>query len=125
MRQKNKEENLNLAEILKDCPTGTKLYSPVYGDVELVKAFSQEEAANFHIVVKLSDGETAAFTKGGKLFVEYNGECMLFPGKDQRDWNKFKVKQPVNDKGIIMWVYIDNLLLKQFRKSKQGKGDEK
>ena len=28
-------ENLNLVEILKDCPKGTKLYSPVYGDVEL------------------------------------------------------------------------------------------
>ena len=27
-------ENLNLAEILKDCPKGTKLYSTVYGEVE-------------------------------------------------------------------------------------------
>ena len=25
-------ENLNLVEILKDCPKGTKLYSPSYGD---------------------------------------------------------------------------------------------
>ena len=86
-------ENLNLGEILKDCPTGTKLYSPIFGDVELVKAFSQEEAANFHIVVKLSDGETAAFTKDGKLFAEYNGECMLFPSQEERDWDKFKPKK--------------------------------
>ena len=28
-------ENLNLVEILKDCPKGTKLYSTIYGDVEL------------------------------------------------------------------------------------------
>ena len=27
-------ENLNLVEILKDCPKGTKLYSTVYGEVE-------------------------------------------------------------------------------------------
>ena len=27
-------ENLNLVEILKDCPEGTKLYSPVFGEVE-------------------------------------------------------------------------------------------
>ena len=26
-------ENLNLVEVLKDCPQGTKLYSPIYGDV--------------------------------------------------------------------------------------------
>lgn len=28
-------ENLNLVEILKDCPKGTKLYSTIYGEVEL------------------------------------------------------------------------------------------
>ena len=90
-------DNLNLGEILKVCPTGTKLYSPIFGDVELVKAFSQEEAANFHVVVKLSDGETAAFTKDGKIFAEYNGECMLFPSKEERDWSKFKYKKPKFD----------------------------
>ena len=26
-------ENLNLCEILKDCPTGTKFWSSVWGDV--------------------------------------------------------------------------------------------
>ena len=30
-------ENLNLVEAPKDCSQGTKLYSPIYGDVELVK----------------------------------------------------------------------------------------
>lgn len=30
----NKE--LNLCEILKDCPTGTKFWSPVWGDVTFV-----------------------------------------------------------------------------------------
>ena len=27
-------ENLNLVEIMKDCPKGTKFYSTVYGEVE-------------------------------------------------------------------------------------------
>ena len=90
-------ENLNLGEILKDCPTGTKLYSPIFGDVELVKVYPQSEATNFHIVVKLSDDETDAFTKDGKLFTEYDGECMLFPSKKQRDWSKFKYKKPKFD----------------------------
>ena len=30
-------ENLNLVEILKNCPKGIKLYSPIYRDVELGK----------------------------------------------------------------------------------------
>ena len=90
-------ENLNLVEILKDCPEGTKLYSPMFGDVELVKAYPQEEAINSHILVKLSDDKNAAFTKDGKLFTEYNGECTLFPSKYQRDWSKFEVKKPKFD----------------------------
>ena len=36
-------ENLNLVEILKNCPEGTKLYSPAYGDVELIDVFLDEE----------------------------------------------------------------------------------
>ena len=36
-------ENLNLVEILKDCPEGTKLYSPIYGDVKLVKVIQVED----------------------------------------------------------------------------------
>ena len=27
---------MNIVEILKDCPEGTKLYSPIYGEVELL-----------------------------------------------------------------------------------------
>ena len=27
-------ENLNLVEVLKDCPEGTKLYSTIFGEVE-------------------------------------------------------------------------------------------
>ena len=46
-------ENLNLVEILKDCPNGTKLYSTAFGDVELVSASLGEDTAYF-IEIKLS-----------------------------------------------------------------------
>lgn len=82
-------ENLNLVEILKDCPKGTKLYSPIYGDVELVDVLRNEEEI-YPIEIKISDYLTDKFSKDGRLFTEYNGECMLFPSKEQRDWSKFK-----------------------------------
>ena len=91
-------ENLNLAEILKDCPEGTKLYSPVYGDVELVKVIQADE---YPIQIKLDNNSTDEFTKDGRIFEDYNGECMLFPSKDQRDWSKFKVKKPKFDPKIL------------------------
>lgn len=89
-------ENLNLVEILKDCPKGTKLYSPVYGDVELVGVHLDNDG-NYPIEVKKSDNALDSFTKDGRMFTEYDGECTLFPSKNQRDWSKFEVKKPKFD----------------------------
>ena len=84
-------ENLNLVEILKDCPKGTKLYSPVYEYVELVSV-SLVECAKYPIEIKDRYGVSDGITKDGRIYEEFNGECMLFPSKEQRDWSKFKVK---------------------------------
>ena len=83
-------ENLNLVEILKDCPEGTKLYSPVFGEVE----FESINDIIGPIVVTTNTGNAECFTADGKMYTYYNGECLLFPSKEQRDWSKFKPKQP-------------------------------
>ena len=82
-------ENLNLVEILKDCPEGTKLYSPVFGEVE----FESINDIIGPIVVTTNIGHPECFTADGKMFARYNGECVLFPSKEQRDWSKFNVKK--------------------------------
>ena len=87
-------KNLNLVEILKDCPEGTKLYSPLYGDVELVKVHND---GIYPIQVKLRNYMLYSFAKDGRVFAEYNGECMLFPSREERNWDKFKVKKPKFD----------------------------
>ena len=84
-------ENLNLVEILKNCPEGTKLYSPIIGEVELKRI----KYCEYPIVTRCKNGNRIlSFTKEGLFFPEgVQGECiMLFPSKDQRDWSKFKVK---------------------------------
>ena len=81
-------ENLNLVEILKDCPKGTKLYSTLFGDVELVRVCKNEEDA-FPIEVKRSDGAIVTFMLNGRFYFGYDGECALFPSREQRDWSKF------------------------------------
>ena len=93
-------ENLNLAEILKDCPKGTKLYSPIYGDVELVNVL-QGEGVEYPIQTKISDNTLDGFTKDGRMFAEYKGECMLFPSRDERNWSNFKVKKPKFDPNTL------------------------
>lgn len=86
-------ENLNLVEILKDCPKGTKLYSPVYEYVELVSV-QLDECAKYPIEIKDRYGVSDGITKDGRIYEEFQGECMLFPSKEQRDWSKFEYKNP-------------------------------
>ena len=86
-------ENLNLVEILKDCPEGTKLYSPIFGDVEFVRV-CQNHYVDFPVVIKLSDNTINSVTTDGRWYKYYNGECILFPSREQRDWNKFKPSKP-------------------------------
>ena len=86
---------MNIAEILKKCPKGMKLYSPIFGEVEFVKVKYGESYA-IHCIVK--DGTLDYFTSDGRLYCDYpDAECVLFPSKDQRDWNKFIVPDQVPD----------------------------
>lgn len=46
-------ENLNLVEILKDCPKGTKLYSTIFGEV---KFGGIEDYSVYPIVLMVNGG---------------------------------------------------------------------
>ena len=78
-------KKLNLVEILKDCPKDWELYSPMFGKVK----FRNIVQGDYPIVVELSDTLYEGFMADGKFTQKYDGECMLFPSKTQRDWSKF------------------------------------
>lgn len=78
-------ENIDLTKILKDCPRGKKLYSLIHGEVQ----FGYIDHSDYPITVELSDSLEAGFTKDGRLYIDYDSECVLLPSKDQRDWSKF------------------------------------
>ena len=105
-------ENLNLVEILKDCPEGTKLYSPIIGEV-VFKRIKDCEYPEYPIVTCSKNGNRIlSFTKDGLFFSE--GECiMLFPSKDQRDWSKFKIKKPKFDPKTLQ--PFDKVLVKYLK----------
>ena len=82
-------QKLNLCEILKNCPKGTKLYSTIFGEVEFLKVNNINQ-----IVVTIGDkyyyfSEQGVFLLKGIIYLDHHGECVLFPSKDQRDWSKF------------------------------------
>lgn len=81
------ENKINIAEILKDCPKGMKMYSPIYGKVELWKVNSNSV---YSIMTATSIDRAGSFTSEGRLYEKYpSAECLLFPSSEMRDWTKF------------------------------------
>ena len=84
-------ENLDLTKILEGCPEGTKFYSTTLGEVSFMGICL---SSNYPIIVKAYNKHSAitaseSFTIDGRYSWFYDGECTLFPSKDQRDWSKF------------------------------------
>lgn len=72
---------MDIAEILENVPKGTKLYSPAFGDVIL------EEIRQDYIRVRTNNIKRE-FYSDGRYYA--NGECMLFPSRENRNWKTFK-----------------------------------
>jgi hypothetical protein len=80
---------INIAEILKECPTGIKLYSPVFGECAFNKILEDDGTIQVYINNGKSFDSYFGFNKYGHLHFD-EGECLLFPSKDNRDWSTFE-----------------------------------
>ena len=106
------KENLNIATILKDKPTGTKLYADAFGELKLECIKVNEEDI---IYTKNKIFTLYPFYSDGKY--SKDGEPVLVPSKKMRDWSKFAWKQGdilVSDDGkshvIFNRWYDDNYI---------------
>lgn len=81
-------ENIDLTKILKDCPIGWKLYTPLYGEVEFKEIYVSFRYARYAINTSYGH-RLVSFTKEGFYYDVAGAECLLFPSADQRDWSKF------------------------------------
>lgn len=80
------QKDIDIYEILEDVPEGTKLYTPMCGLVELRCLQDDKEAPEAIITLDKNSAEYT-FNKNGKYVKE--GEVLLFPSKEMRDWSKF------------------------------------
>lgn len=96
------EEKINVAEILKDKPQGTKLYSSACGKCKLEEVDDKSFKISFY-------NSKSGFMVGGEGYLDKNGklyddgECVVFPSKEMRDWSKFAWKKGdvlVNSRGL-------------------------
>ena len=93
-------ENIDLTQILKDCPQGWKFYSSIYGDVEFDEILSirskprteQEDELWFLLddypIQFKTHGSKYRVSSAGK-HIKGIGECTFFPSREHRDWSKF------------------------------------
>ena len=101
------EAKINIAAILESKPQGTKLYSLTYGDCSY-----QGYTGDFGIECQSQNGVQFNLDEYGKYCIE--GECILFPSKEMRDWSKFAWKKGdvliSNDYGteVIFYNWYDD-----------------
>ena len=80
-------ENLDLTKILDGCPHGTEFYHLIYGQVALREVIKDE----YPIVLEpINKFIRTTLTKDGRMNSRFDGECLLYPSKTQRDWSKFE-----------------------------------
>lgn len=95
------EAKINVAEILKDKPENTKLYSPLFGDVYF--SYIKDSIIN----VKHHGGITKFFDNS-RYYNYPESEPLLFPSKEMRDWSKYAWKRGdvlVSDDGCIEVIF--------------------
>lgn len=84
------ETEINVAEILKDKPQGTKLNSSICGAVELKEVLDVRKKKSI-VVKELNSSNQHRFWYDGKFFRA--GQCVLQPSKEMADWSKFSWKR--------------------------------
>ena len=80
------ETNINIVEILKDKPLGTKLWTDMFGEVTL-----SDVDRVFDVFQVKHHGRETSFKKDGSICKE--GTLCIYPSKLMRDWSKFAWKK--------------------------------
>ena len=84
-------EKIDLTKILKNCPKGFKLYSLLHGEVSFRGIDETTDVYSISYDYPIIGMATSEFylTRNGTYSNNYDGECILFPSREQRDWSKF------------------------------------
>lgn len=108
--QTMEQKDIDIYEILKDEERGTELYTPKCGRVWFSGMANDKDSAKA-IWTEDEAGREHFFDKNGKIYKE--GEILLFPSKEMRDWSKFFKKGDVlvhrdDDIHVIFEGFKDN-----------------
>ena len=84
------ENKINIAEILRNMPKGTKLYSPLFGKCEYIDVDNVIYPINIRTHNNTNDTRCESLTEYGCYFSDFEDtDTVLFPSVKMRDWSKF------------------------------------
>ena len=96
-------ENLNLVELLRDCPTGMELDCTVYENLEF--DYIDEDTEKYPIICRVKTGSGGynihTFTEYGCFTTEKYAKCVIFP-KGKTTWEGFH--RPFEDGDILTYT---------------------
>lgn len=114
--QTMEQKDIDIFEILKNEEYGTELYTPKCGRVWYSGMANDKDSAKA-IWTEDKDGREHFFDKNGKIYKE--GEVLLFPSNEMRDWSKFFKKGDVlvsEDREVhIIFEKFENDAFTKFR----------
>lgn len=84
------ETKINIVEILKDKPQGTKLYSPIFGKLRYEDLVP--DLGEFTVVTSDNTLSKHSFRSDSR-YNRHGEPLMLLPSKEMRDWSKFAWKK--------------------------------
>ena len=79
---------MSIADILKNVPEGTKLYSPICGECKFVRVYEGSQGIEVEYYHKNVSSGYLLFNNDGSYIL--GGECLLYPSKGNKDWSTFK-----------------------------------
>ena len=75
--------NLDLTQILKDCPSGTKFYTVAFGDVTFNRLIDDQ-------IEVITENETVVnYSNKGYNILVNDSTCTIFPSKMNHNWYDF------------------------------------
>ena len=94
------EEKINIAEILKDCPNGMELDSPIYDGVVKFEGVTQSNMYPIKISITHNNMYfTNTLTKYGQTYKSQYHKCIIFP-KGKTTWEGFQ--RPFKDGDVVI-----------------------
>lgn len=128
------ENKINIAEILRNMPKGTKLYSPMFGEVKFKEVVS-DNTYPIKVLSKVPFSRFGSFTENGFYYGDIeDAEVMLLPSCEMRDWSKFfkhgdVVRNPYNEMIAVFdcWTNDDytefNTTINYYKDQTLGEGE--